>query len=183
MQFTLTYRGQLKSKASAMEKHSLRQHFHRQLAILWTEKPLVDCRNWLEPTSTANSWSLLRPKEQFIFAPLVTEPLRAVVELNVVLLWPQAIGSIIVSGGDIDNRLKTLFDSLKMPSSPSDLPPSAQPVNGENPFFCLLEDDSLISKVTVATDRLLEPTSHTSEVALYIQVHTRNLSDQHKSLP
>ncbi len=183
MQFTLTYQGQLKSKAKPSEKHVLRQHFHRQLAVLWRERPLADYRNWLEPQTTSNSWSLLRTKEGFTFAPLVTESLRAVVELNIVILWPQPVGAIIVSGGDIDNRLKTLFDSLKMPSAPSDLPTQAQPEDGENPFFCLLEDDSLVSKVTVSTDRLLEPTNHTSEVSLYIQVQTRNLTDQWKSLP
>jgi hypothetical protein len=31
------------------------------------------------------------------------------------------------------------------------------PGEGENPFFCLLEDDNLITKVSVTTDRLLEP--------------------------
>lgn len=183
MQFTLIYRGPLKSNAKAKEKHTLRQHFHRQLKILWGEKPLADYQSWLKPESAENSFSVLKPQPPFQFAPLVTEGLRAVVELNVVLLWPQALGSIITSGGDIDNRLKTLFDALKMPSSPSDLPPRAAPEEGENPFFCLLEDDSLIAKVSVEADRLFERTNGTSEVALYMGVKTRNLSDQWKCLP
>lgn len=183
MQFTLTYRGPLKSKAKPKEKHALRQHFHRQLKLLWNEKPLVGYNDWLQPKNDTNSFSLLKSQPPFLFAPLVTEELRAVVDLNAVLLWLQAPGSIITSGGDIDNRLKTLFDALKMPSSPSELPPDAGPNNGEDPFFCLLEDDSLIVRISVETDRLLEITEDKSEVALYINVKTRNLTNQWKSLP
>jgi hypothetical protein len=44
------------------------------------------------------------------------------------LLWPQPAGAIISQGGDIDNRLKTLFDSLKVPTERTALPPEATPV-------------------------------------------------------
>jgi hypothetical protein len=33
------------------------------------------------------------------------------------------------------------------------------PAEDEDPFFCLLEDDSLITKVSIETDMLLEPVS------------------------
>ena len=55
--------------------------------------------------------------------------------------------------GDIDNRLKTLFDSLRMPQHDSELPPGCKHRGG--PFFCLLEDDSLITKLTVNTSQIL----------------------------
>ena len=107
----------------------------------------------------------------------------AVAELEVTLLWPQTPGNIITSGGDIDNRLKTLFDALKVPSEPSALPIGTIPQLGEEPFFCLLEDDSLIARVSVETDRLLEPCSDTSMVRLFIRVKTRNIGAQWKQLP
>jgi hypothetical protein len=57
-------------------------------------------------------------------------------------------------GGDIDNRIKVLFDGLRMPEHTPELGGVPLEVD-ENPFFCLLEDDSLITSVTVTTDRLL----------------------------
>jgi hypothetical protein len=37
------------------------------------------------------------------------------------------------------------------------LPKHAKPESGEDPFFCLLEDDNLITEIKVTTDRLLVP--------------------------
>ena len=46
-----------------------------------------------------------------------------------------------------------------MPTDAQELPGSfGTPEEGETPFHCLLEDDKLISKITVETDTLLEPT-------------------------
>jgi len=183
MQFTLVYRGPLKSNARPDSKHYLRQHFHRQLRRLWCTFPLSGYGKWLEPFSEKNETSVLRPKHGFMFAPLVCESMHTVAELDIKLLWSHAPGSIITRGGDIDNRLKTLFDSLKLPSEPTALPSTAAPKVDETPFFCLLEDDSLIARVNVDTDRLLEDTQDSAEVALFIQVTTRNLSDTWDVLP
>jgi len=183
MQFTLTYEGRLRSNAKPADKHALRRHFHQQLSTLWSLRPLADYRDWIQVPPTESAFSIIKPVHGFAFAPLVCEKLRAVAELEVDLLWPQSPGSIFVSGGDIDNRLKTLFDALKIPSEPSALPKGTMPLDGEKPFFCLLEDDSLISKVTVSTDRLLEPEADPSIVKLLLRVKTRNLGDQWKQLP
>ena len=183
MQFTLVYRGPLKSNARPSAKHTLRQHFHRQLRRLWSVFPLNEYGEWLEPYSKANEVSVLRQMHGFTFAPLICERMHALAELSMILLWPQRPGSIIKSGGDIDNRLKTLFDALKMPSEPTALPRGAIPQPDETPFFCLLEDDSLIARVNVETDRLLEDAADTTEVALLIRVTTRNLGDTWDALP
>ncbi len=183
MQFTLSYRGSLKSNARPTAKHELRRHFHRQLKLLWAAYPLSEYRNWLQPLSEKNEGSVLRPKHGFIFAPLVCQNMRAVAELDIKLLWPHAPGSIITSGGDIDNRLKTLFDALKLPSEPTALPSGMLPQADEEPFYCLLEDDSLIARVSVDADRLLEKTDDKSEVALFIRVTTRNLGTTWDALP
>jgi hypothetical protein len=42
----------------------------------------------------------------------------------------------VVQSGDIDNRLKTLFDALRMPASDLEMAECASgPANGEEPFF------------------------------------------------
>jgi hypothetical protein len=50
------------------------------------------------------------------------------------------------------------------------------PDPGEDPFFCLLEDDSLVTKASVETDTLLEPvTGDPNDVRLVIRVNLRPL--------
>jgi hypothetical protein len=105
----------------------------------------------------------------------VCQHLHLVADLQIHILWPQSPGAIISSGGDIDNRIKTLLDSLKMPHEPTALPTATTPQPGETPFFCLLEDDSLVTSLAVETDRLLELSSDRDEVELWIRVRTRQL--------
>ena len=59
--------------------------------------------------------------------------------------------------------MKTIFDALRIPSGKSELGGYNTPQNGENPFFCLLEDDSLISHASIETDTLLQPTGNDSD--------------------
>lgn len=61
---------------------------------------------------------------------------------------------MLVRSGDIDGRLKTLFDALRIPTN-LDETGGMGPQDGENPFYCLLEDDKLISEINVSTDQLL----------------------------
>lgn len=177
MQFTLYYRGELKSgnSATSRHKHDLRRHFHRQMRALWKGIPLSNFRDFLSDPPVPASINVLSRKHGFTFAPLVSEKLGLVAELELQVLWPQAPGAIITNGGDIDNRLKTLFDALKLPSELTALPKDASPSEDETPFFCLLEDDSLITRVTVETDHLLEPVASSSEVVLFIRVSTRQV--------
>ena len=96
-----------------------------------------------------------------------------IAELDLTLLRPGPPGNLIVQSGDIDNRLKTLLDALKIPKEPTALAADEAPLQNETPFFCLLEDDSLITAISVTTDRLLEKTVDPNEVLLLIHVTTR----------
>jgi hypothetical protein len=118
---------------------------------------------------------VLRRKHGFRFAALVAESISLLAELDFLLLWPSAPGQIFTRGGDIDNRLKTLLDALKVPGEPTALLPGAFPHADETPFYCLLEDDSLVTKVAVETDRLLVPVNHPAMVEATIRVTTRQL--------
>lgn len=179
MEFTLYYRGDLKSNRGPEDKHRLRCHFHAQLKELWRQKPLCEYRDLLAlpgATPPEENLSVIRPINGFNFAPLVSERIHFIAELDILLLRPEPPGAIITRGGDIDNRIKTLLDALKVPSEPNALPKGAAPTADENPFFCLLEDDNLITKVSVDTERLLEPVRTASEVVLLIRVKTKQLT-------
>lgn len=62
-----------------------------------------------------------------------------------------------------------------MPTEPTALPPGTVPAIDEDPFYCLLEDDSLVTQLSVEADRLLEPVRSKSEVVLIIRVRTKAL--------
>ncbi len=175
MEFTLYYRGELKANGKPAEKHAIRRCFHLQLCDLWNHLPLKSFSERLLREPPPNDLGVFRNRHGYTFAPLVCESLGLVAELNIRMLWPAAPGAIITSGGDIDNRLKTLLDALKYPSEATALPKDAVPRDDESPFFCLLEDDSLITKLSVETDRLLEPVSCKAEVVLLVQVRTKQL--------
>jgi len=90
------------------------------------------------------------------FVPLVCEEFSLLCSLNILFLrrdFPMGI----VSKGDLDNRVKTLIDALRMPKSANELRGHETPAADENPFFCLLEDDDLVTSLTVESGMLLDP--------------------------
>jgi hypothetical protein len=96
--------------------------------------------------------------EDFHWRPLVTKENGLICKLDILLLRPGAPGGVMA---DIDNRLKTIFDALQMPSSPSELGGGSskgqiKPRANDEPFNVLLQDDRLITHVSVTTDTLLE---------------------------
>ena|SRR5258706_9911337 len=177
MEFTLVYCGPLKANGSPAEKHAIRRQIHRQMQMLWQQQPLKNYGapkgRYLSDTPSPGETNLIRKLSGFRFAPLICAQLFIVAELSITFLRPEAPGSLITQGGDIDNRIKTLLDALRMPKVASELPASAAPSSDEEPFFCLLEDDNLVTKLSVATDRLLNPVQSTAEVLLLIHVLTK----------
>jgi hypothetical protein len=89
-------------------------------------------------------------------------------------------GNLVTSGGDIDNRLKTLLDALRVPDVIKGMPD--MPSEDEDPFFCLLEDDCLITALSVTTDTLLVPQAdeerqHDVVLVIHVITQTRSLSE------
>jgi hypothetical protein len=82
--------------------------------------------------------------------------MRLVCGLEILFLRPDQPGDKGWAG-DIDNRLETLLDALRIPEA-NEQYHLRKPDADEQPFFCLLEDDKLITKVSVETDQLLERT-------------------------
>ncbi|HZO42622.1 MAG TPA: hypothetical protein VFE97_25630 [Methylomirabilota bacterium] len=52
---------------------------------------------------------------EFWFVPLISQRAGLIVELDVLFLRPQLPGAVVSSGGDLDNRIKTLLDALRIP--------------------------------------------------------------------
>ena len=171
MTFTLYYRGRLRSNAGPEAKQDLRRQFHPQLRQLWEQKPLVDFKRFLLPAQGTDTLCVLRQNGAWTFAPLVCDQLHLTAEISVLMLRPEAPGSIVHSG-DIDNRIKTLLDALKAPTEATALPRNCDQTDDERPLFCLLEDDRLVTKLTVETERWLDPMAPSDEVVLWVKVVT-----------
>lgn len=175
MEFRLVYEGPLHGQgARAPHKWEIRRALHPQLARLWQEQPLRDLAGTLLGGAPGPaSRSVLVDKDGLRFAPLVTRRLDLYAEVSVLLFRQQPRGTLITDGGDLDNRLKTLLDGLRIPRGANEGRQAPGTADGEpNPFFCVLEDDSLVTKVTVESEQLLRTTDPDVVLAI-ITVHVK----------
>ena len=170
MKFRLTYAGKLQGASRdnkrPRHKHEVRRAFYPQLRALWRSNPLL--KELKDPVlegpvavnlgnRVSREEALARDFSQsgYRFVPLVTTALSLTCRIKILFLRPDPTGALIRSG-DIDNRLKTLLDALRKPKDLDECGGYDTPLPGEDSFFCLLEDDSLITEVNVETDMLLE---------------------------
>ena len=166
MEFYLKYDGPLKSNGSAQDKHNIREYLYPQMKKLWDIKPLNHLK---EPFLTPGKvLSVLKDIDGVVFAPLVSNVLKFVCQLEVTLLWPDELGVISGHGGDIDNRLKTLFDALQCPDS-NQVQPVKDRILNKQPFFCLLENDKLVTSINIKTHTLLR-SENKIDVSVLIRV-------------
>ena len=181
MEFRLLYEGELltasRDHSRAPEKHAIRRSFHPQLRRLWnvnsslrqlaSQQGHVEIRQGVSPNSP--DYVITTPQERFgrgltvigekwrrgdyQLVPLVTSEMVLRCSLDILLLRPEE-ERFIFKSGDIDGQVKTLFDALRIPANLNEAG-SIGPQEDETPFFCLLEDDKLISEVRVNADQLL----------------------------
>ncbi len=195
MEFRLTYEGPLAAtqgkevgsqrSPKLQQKHEIRRKFHPQLKRLWAITPFLNGERsgpsayLLEsspepPRHDIESLAAKYAQGDWNFVPLITEDLNLICGLDILFLRPQTPGQVI-SAGDLDNRLKTLFDALRIPV-PEERYSDRVPGADEKPFFCLLADDKLITKVSMETDQLLEfagSSPNDDDVRLVITVRLR----------
>ena len=188
MEFRLTYAGELlgasRNNPRAHHKHEIRKAFHPQLKRLWRITPqlsglrdppteMLRFSNYPESRSRIDALAERFSRNGYSFVPLVTEDLEvSFCGIEILFMRSDPPGALIQSG-DIDNRLKTIFDALRIPHSKDELGGYDTPSEDEQPFFCLLQDDKLITKVSVETDSLLELPSeplNVNDVRLVVKV-------------
>ena len=172
MYFRLLYEGPIapRKRANLSDIHGIRKAFAPQIRELWQHLPLRSETEKLlrhQHEIPANQIGILEMRGTTIFAPLVTKRLDLMCELDITFLRRQPPGQLIGEGGDIDNRIKTLLDALSMP-------PMAQQKHFEDSTsneitHCLLQDDSLVTKLTVETDRLLRPTKEEHDLVAIVR--------------
>ena len=166
MEFYLKYEGPLNSNADAKNKHNIREYLYPQMKKLWDIKPLNHLKDVF--LTSGSKLSVLKEVDGVVFAPLVSSVLKFICQLDITILWTEEPGVISEYGGDIDNRLKTLFDALQCPDI-HQVKPIKQSFVDKQPFFCLLENDKLITSVNIRTHTLLRSENET-DVSVLIHV-------------
>jgi hypothetical protein len=150
-------------RARAPEKQRIRKQLHLQLRELWNQHP--ELRIWKEavyeaipggiatqirsvvPGFHTKTW-LEHIADSYVacdgnrFVPLIREASGFTCSLDILFLRRDNPGSLIQSGGDIDNRIKVLLDGLKMPRVSAEL--GGLPIEtDEDPWGCPLSRNSL----------------------------------------
>lgn len=159
MRLRLTYAGYLRAgEANADDKHALRKHFHAQLEHFWSVHPALNRRE-VQTNPTSKAWKDVVAEQYPMFhrqwVPLVRKSRPLECSVHLLMLRDDPPGSVINSG-DLDRRVTTVIDGLRMPRFLDELGKDKDAPPEQTPIFCLLEDDSLITQLSVETDTLLE---------------------------
>ena len=209
MEFRLLYSGALPPQSRGGgghidTKHHIRKQIHRQLRELWqhhpyltsyfgvlpgvTRKLIVPTARDDEPTTRLDFIARNFTKYGFRFIPLISNEFGTGCSVDILFLRRDDPGNLIVEsvdGGDIDNRIKTLWDALQVPHYNQDLGfGKFKPEEGEDPFFVLLENDNLITEVKVTTDRLLTPVEQGEGIKdVHIVMHVKTKIVDYQKAP
>jgi len=162
IKFRLVVRGQLPPDKRGMVnvKHRIRRELHPQLRTLWKQHMLL--QDAFRPSNRPKDGRLKIERIAdnfsrcgFRFVPLVRKEFISCA-LNILLMRRDEPHQLFTGAGDIDSRVKTLLDGLRLPNQCSEVADCA-PTSDEDPFFCLLEDDRSITSFSVTGDTLLTP--------------------------
>lgn len=196
MEFRLTYEGPLlatqvddEPKPNKLRhKQDIRRHFHDQLNELYVRdgrlrpltisRPMRDSEGVVRDVNTLQDLSKLHQIGGVGWVPLIEGRWGLGCSLDILFLRHEPKGGIVQSG-DLDNRIKTLFDGLKMPKEhelPRDFDPKQQP----EPFLCLMSGDELITDFRVTADRWLKPPKSSSDSEVHLVIEARTFVVNHE---
>jgi hypothetical protein len=192
MRFRLHYEGRLLAAKGdprdgqfdnrAPHKHEIRCAFHGQLKHFWETHPWLSVTKmpwdmfggaptdeldvpFDDRTTLAAGLAGIHKVGKFGFVPLVCDQFKVLCGLKLLLLRRDKPGGVL-NGRDLDNRLKIIFDALRMPRALNEF----RAEDTENPMYVLLQDDSLISSVQIETDNLLDPPEAAGKDDSYVRL-------------
>lgn len=156
---TLVYQGPLKSNGRSEHKAAIREQFSQQLRVIYERDVLREhIRDHVKE-------ACVRDIAGVKFTSLANKVFGLHARIDVTMLSVDNAGIFSTTRGDIDNRLKTLFDALSIPPESQ-----ASVVKATLPDLtvCLVEDDGLIRDVRVREGELLLPVEDKSTVLVII---------------
>ncbi|HEY9158669.1 hypothetical protein [Candidatus Binatus sp.] len=157
VKFRLRYDGPLPSASRrdtrCKEKNQIRWRLHHQLATVVTQ---VDFSRVFTHTDKSGLPTFVNKRfKGYGFMALISTADVLVCDLSIQLERRDFVGGILKPEGDLDNRLKTLLDALRLPQDENEVMPPDDPAQKKN-CLCLLEDDSLITGLNIQAITSLE---------------------------
>ena len=152
MKFKLIYYGELliNPKRRTNHLHEVRSILSSQLKRLTELSPYSEIREKLMSRGKG-----VREVGGVKFFPIITPELDLLAEIDVQIMHPEILET---PHADIDNRMKTLLDALKRPQSANEVAEATvEATRGkkEHIIYTLLDDDHLVTKLTINTSHLL----------------------------
>lgn len=151
MKFKLLYVGDILTNPKKRAQHiaDIRMQFHPQLKKLIKFSPWNNLAKYMVPDPT-KSPIITRHIGGIDWNPIITPNLKMIAELDILLMHPEIVG---IPHSDIDNRVKTILDGLRCPQNEHEIGQNTPRDIG--PIYTLLDDDHLVTKLTVNTSHLL----------------------------
>lgn len=163
--FHLRYCGPLPAKGNSQSKERIRAELAPQLADLWTRPRLA-----LDDGDAASFYTRDIDGTRFRF--IVSRVLNQRCDLHITVLYGSDQATAYQTG-DIDNRVKTLLDALRTRSSAELLKAPAIADSSTGYAEVLLEDDSLVSSLSIRTEHGLDMPRDRNAVWVLIRVTIR----------
>lgn len=151
MKFKLLYFGDVLSNPKKRAQHiaDIRMQFHPQLKKLIEHSPWNNLSNYMMPDAK-KSPIITKHIGGIDWNPIITPTLKMIAELDIQMLHPEIVG---VARTDVDNRVKTIMDGLRCPQNEHEIGENTPKNMG--PIYTLLDDDHLVTKISVNTSHLL----------------------------
>ena len=151
MKFKLIYFGELLINPKKRSQHiaDIRMQFHPQLKKLIEKSPWYNLKKYMMPNPTKGPIST-EHLGGIDWNPIITSHLKLLAELEIQMLHPEIVGE---PRSDVDNRIKTLLDGLRSPQNEHEVGDNTPKDIG--PIYTLLDDDHLVTKMSVNTSHLL----------------------------
>ena len=160
MKFKLLYFGDILINPKKRAQHiaDIRMQFHPQLKKLVEHSPWNNLTQYMVPDPTKSPITT-RHVGGIDWNPIITPNLKLIAELDIQMLHPEIVG---VPRSDIDNRVKTIMDGLRCPQNEHEI--GANTPRDIGPIYTLLDDDHLITKLSVNTSHLLDNSMFSSDI-------------------
>jgi hypothetical protein len=165
MRFHLSFEGSLPSTGNHDPNNprpaklkaiwAIRDYVHVQLEQLFKTHPALSGRSGASRVLRHALIPPIRVDDHRFFA-LARSNFNLKCGLKVDLLVNHQPGSVLSKQGDLDNRLKTLFDGLRVPTVTQEIKQfkTREQLEADD-YICLLQDDVLITSLQIEVQRYL----------------------------
>lgn len=211
MKFRLVFNGMVPStgnKSKPSDVARIRRDFDKQLKQLWSTHPALSVLHEnafkelpslnliMDPTLVTrrkkwerdpSGWEPLIPEEivgSKRYLPLVRKTLHLSSELGILFMCQDDPRELITQGGDLDGRLKTVLDALRIPSL-QEQDKTEEKYLPDEVGYVLLESDTLITRIDIEKDRLLLPSdghAHHCHIVIDVQLNVLEVHDYNTCL-